>query len=383
MPAARRVPCGSPARSATSGTTPSASGSSCSATSSSRTGPAEAVAGAAFVHSDTWVSMGQEADEQERKQAFEGFTVDAALMDRAAPGAHFLHCLPAYRGLEVTADVIDGPRSVVFQQGHNRLHSARAAIAFLLECPERSDGPSGCHARRAGCHRPTRSDEHHGRAAMSLKQQRQQAIGRLIGQQPVANQPQLLDLLGARGHHRHAGHGLAGPRGARSDQGAGARRTVRVRVAGAGDRPLRAVRPAAARAGGVGRRGRRLGQPRRAAHAAGLRPRRRLGPRPQRPRRAPRHGRRRRHVAVRRRRHDDRRRARRPPAPAGGPGDRAATDDAPTADRPTPCGTAASPAARPTPSSPTRSACRSTVACGPTTSPARAPTSAACGAPGC
>jgi ornithine carbamoyltransferase len=94
--------------------------------------PAEAVEGAAFVHADTWVSMGQEADQRERKQAFEGFTVDAALMDRAGPGAHFLHCLPAYRGLEVSADVIDGPRSVVFQQGHNRLHSARAAIAFLL-----------------------------------------------------------------------------------------------------------------------------------------------------------------------------------------------------------------------------------------------------------
>ena len=94
--------------------------------------PTDAVAGAAFVHADTWVSMGQEADKQERKQAFEGFTVDSALMDQAAPGAHFLHCLPAYRGLEVTADVIDGPRSVVVQQGHNRLHAARAAIAFLL-----------------------------------------------------------------------------------------------------------------------------------------------------------------------------------------------------------------------------------------------------------
>ena len=94
--------------------------------------PAEAVAGAAFVHSDTWVSMGQEADKQERKQAFEGFTVDDALMDAAAPDARFLHCLPAYRGLEVTSDVIDGPRSLVVQQAHNRLHSARAAIAFLL-----------------------------------------------------------------------------------------------------------------------------------------------------------------------------------------------------------------------------------------------------------
>ena len=94
--------------------------------------PTEAVAGAAFVHTDTWVSMGQEADKQERKQAFEGYTVDSALMDLAAPDARFMHCLPAYRGLEVTTDVIDGPRSVVFQQGHNRLHSARAAIALLL-----------------------------------------------------------------------------------------------------------------------------------------------------------------------------------------------------------------------------------------------------------
>ena len=94
--------------------------------------PVEAVAGADAVHSDTWVSMGQEADKAARKHAFEGFTVDAHLMDAAAPGAVFMHCLPAHRGLEVTADVIDGPHSVVFQQGHNRLHVARAALAFLL-----------------------------------------------------------------------------------------------------------------------------------------------------------------------------------------------------------------------------------------------------------
>ncbi len=94
--------------------------------------PAEAVADAHAVHSDTWVSMGQEADKQTRIQAFEGFTVDEALMAHAAPDAVFLHCLPAYRGLEVAAEVIDGPRSVVFQQGHNRLHAARAALAFLL-----------------------------------------------------------------------------------------------------------------------------------------------------------------------------------------------------------------------------------------------------------
>ena len=85
------------------------------------------------MHSDTWVSMGQEDDRATRKQAFEGFTVDSELMSLAAPDAVFMHCLPAYRGLEVTADVIDGPQSVVFQQGHNRLHAARAALAFLVE----------------------------------------------------------------------------------------------------------------------------------------------------------------------------------------------------------------------------------------------------------
>jgi ornithine carbamoyltransferase len=94
--------------------------------------PAEAVAGAHAVHADTWVSMGQEDEKATRKQAFEGFTVDSDLMARAAPEGVFMHCLPAYRGIEVTADVIDGPRSVVVQQAHNRLHSARALLAFLM-----------------------------------------------------------------------------------------------------------------------------------------------------------------------------------------------------------------------------------------------------------
>ena len=93
--------------------------------------PAEAVAGAHAVHTDTWVSMGQEDDKEARRQAFEGYTVDAAMMSLADPSAVFMHCLPAYRGFEVTAEVIDGPRSVVHQQGHNRLHSARAILAFL------------------------------------------------------------------------------------------------------------------------------------------------------------------------------------------------------------------------------------------------------------
>lgn len=94
--------------------------------------PAEAVTGADFVHADTWVSMGQETDKQARRQAFEGFMVDEALMAAAAPHAVFLHCLPAYRDVEVASAVIDGPRSVVFQQAHNRLPAARAALAFLL-----------------------------------------------------------------------------------------------------------------------------------------------------------------------------------------------------------------------------------------------------------
>lgn len=95
------------------------------------TRPVEAVAGANAVHTDTWVSMGQEEDKQARRQAFEGYQVDEAMMSGADPKAVFMHCLPAYRGFEVSADVIDGPQSVVYQQGHNRLHSARGIMAFL------------------------------------------------------------------------------------------------------------------------------------------------------------------------------------------------------------------------------------------------------------
>ncbi|MGD9703477.1 MAG: ornithine carbamoyltransferase [Acidimicrobiia bacterium] len=91
----------------------------------------EAVAGAHAVHTDTWVSMGQEAEKAERIRTFERYQVTEALMSLGAPGAVFLHCLPAYRGLEVAAEVIDGPRSHVIRQGHNRMHAARAVIAFL------------------------------------------------------------------------------------------------------------------------------------------------------------------------------------------------------------------------------------------------------------
>lgn len=92
----------------------------------------DAVAGADAVHADTWVAMGQEDEKAARVKSFEGFTVNHELMALAGPDAVFMHCLPAYRGLEVTSDVIDGPQSRVFAQGHNRLHAARGALAFLL-----------------------------------------------------------------------------------------------------------------------------------------------------------------------------------------------------------------------------------------------------------
>jgi ornithine carbamoyltransferase len=92
----------------------------------------EAVRDAIAVHTDTWTSMGQEAEKELRKQAFEGFTVTDEVMAAASPDAGFYHCLPAYRGFEVTADVVDGPRSHVIAQAHNRLHAARGALAFLM-----------------------------------------------------------------------------------------------------------------------------------------------------------------------------------------------------------------------------------------------------------
>ena len=93
---------------------------------------AEAIRGATAVHTDTWTSMGQEAEKHERTKAFEGYTVTEEMMSTAAPGAGFYHCLPAYRGYEVAAEVIDGPNSHVILQAHNRLHAARGALAFLM-----------------------------------------------------------------------------------------------------------------------------------------------------------------------------------------------------------------------------------------------------------
>ena len=93
--------------------------------------PLAAVVGAIAVHTDTWTSMGQEAEKAERVKIFAGFQVDEPMMAAAAPGAGFYHCLPAYRGYEVAVRVIDGPQSHVVAQAHNRMHAARGVLAFL------------------------------------------------------------------------------------------------------------------------------------------------------------------------------------------------------------------------------------------------------------
>ena len=94
--------------------------------------PRTVVKGADAIHTDTWTSMGQEAEQQARREVFRPYQVTSELMAAAAPGAIFLHCMPAHRGDEVTAEVFDGPASVVVAQGHNRLHSARGLLAFVL-----------------------------------------------------------------------------------------------------------------------------------------------------------------------------------------------------------------------------------------------------------
>ncbi len=96
------------------------------------TDPMEAVRGADLVTTDVWTSMGFEAENVERMQAFENWQVDSAMMKAASPKALFMHCLPAHRGEEVAADVIDGPQSVVWDEAENRLHTQKALMEFLL-----------------------------------------------------------------------------------------------------------------------------------------------------------------------------------------------------------------------------------------------------------
>jgi ornithine carbamoyltransferase len=93
--------------------------------------PALAVADADVVTTDTWVSMGMEAEKEQRVKTFAGYTVDAKLMGLAKPSAIFLHCLPAYRGYEVSAEVLDGPQSRIWDEAENRLHAQKALMLWL------------------------------------------------------------------------------------------------------------------------------------------------------------------------------------------------------------------------------------------------------------
>jgi ornithine carbamoyltransferase len=94
--------------------------------------PHEAVRGSDLVVTDTWISMGQEEEKARRERAFAGYRVDREMMALAADDALFLHCLPAYRGKEVTADVLDAPDSVVWDEAENRMHAQKALLEFLL-----------------------------------------------------------------------------------------------------------------------------------------------------------------------------------------------------------------------------------------------------------
>ena len=99
--------------------------------------PAEAARGADVLYTDTWTSMGQEGERQAREKAFAGYQVNGELLRMAGPKAIVLHCLPAYRGLEITDEVIDGPQSRVFQQAENRMHTQKAVLHLLLQKPRK------------------------------------------------------------------------------------------------------------------------------------------------------------------------------------------------------------------------------------------------------
>jgi ornithine carbamoyltransferase len=94
--------------------------------------PAAAARGAHVLYTDVWASMGREAEREERVARFRGFAVSSAIMANAAPGAIAMHCLPAHRGEEIDAEVIDGPASAVWDQAENRLHTAKAVLEWVL-----------------------------------------------------------------------------------------------------------------------------------------------------------------------------------------------------------------------------------------------------------
>jgi len=94
--------------------------------------PEVLVRGVDIVYTDAWTSMGQEAETEARRDAFAAYRVDDALMDAAGPGAMAMHCLPAHRGEEITSSVMDGPRSLIFEQSENRLHVQKALLVELI-----------------------------------------------------------------------------------------------------------------------------------------------------------------------------------------------------------------------------------------------------------
>jgi ornithine carbamoyltransferase len=115
--------------------------------------PAEAAAGADAVYTDVWTSMGQEEESGARLQAFAGFTVDEALMKQAAPEAIVLHCLPAHRGEEIAAEVVDGPQSRIWPQAANRMHAMRGLLAWLTHAGPSQPGQPGDHHQPTGSSR--------------------------------------------------------------------------------------------------------------------------------------------------------------------------------------------------------------------------------------
>jgi ornithine carbamoyltransferase len=104
--------------------------------------PADIVDGAHVIYTDAWTSMGQEAETEERRDAFARYQVNQRLLDTAGPDAVVMHCLPAHRGEEITSDVMDGPQSVIFDQSENRLHVQKALLAELLADPPAATPPA-------------------------------------------------------------------------------------------------------------------------------------------------------------------------------------------------------------------------------------------------
>ena len=104
--------------------------------------PAEIVAGASVVYTDAWTSMGQEAETEERRDAFAAYQLNAALLAIAGSDAIVMHCLPAHRGEEITSDVMDGPQSVIFEQSENRLHVQKALLVQLIGAPGIAEQPA-------------------------------------------------------------------------------------------------------------------------------------------------------------------------------------------------------------------------------------------------